>query len=89
MSKDKQIYNLNTPVDEPKSRDIALAAVGKGANKKITKRKLERLGTIKAWSGFSKREDRIKRLKGQLKLDDELAGVISMDQCQKSNKNVN
>ena len=48
VSEDKQRFVLNPCVEDPNTRVLALAAVGKGARNKITKRKLDSLGKIKA-----------------------------------------
>ena len=49
-----------------KSRDLSLAAVGKGTKKKTANMNMESLETIKAWSGLDNSMDMIKRLRGQL-----------------------
>ena len=89
VSRDQHRFILNTRVEDLNTRDPALAAVGKGTKKKITNMKLDTFGLIKDWSDISNRKDMIKRLKGHPELADALAEASSMDQSQRSNKNVN
>ena len=81
----KQQLFLNPRVEYLNDRDISLDSVGKRSNKKTTNSNLDSLGAIiKAWSGLANREDRIKSLKGNLELTDELNKAIRMDKAQKS-----
>ena len=89
LSQDKHQCVLNKRVEDLNARDLALATVGKGSKNKIAKRKLDILGEIKAWSGLANTKDRIKRLKGQMKLIGELDDVIRTDKYQRSKKNGN
>ena len=89
MSQDHQIFVLNTHVEELNNRDLALAVIVKGFKKKTAKRNLDSFGGIKAWSGLPKSKDRIKRLIGQLELDDSLDKVIRIYQSQRSEKKGN
>ena len=51
----KKLFIFNPCIDDLNARDISLAAVGKGANNKIVKTKLDILGTIKDSIGLSNR----------------------------------
>ena len=53
LSQDQQQLFLNPRAEDLNARDLALADIGEGARKKMTKRKLDSLGKIKAWSDLA------------------------------------
>ena len=60
--------------------------LGRETRRKSTKRKLDRLGLIKAWSGLANSKYRIKRLENNLELADELSKVSNMYHSQRIKK---
>ena len=70
MQQCKQIFVLNTRVEEMNARDIAMATVRKGPNKKFVKSKLDRLRAIKTYIGLANIQERINIINGNLELAD-------------------
>ena len=75
----------------PSREDLAANVImrdtqGLGAQLKISKRKLDNLGFIKSHSGIQNSEERIKRLKSQLKLSETLAEINAATDKEKGEK---
>ena len=79
VSQDQHQFVFDPFVEYINDMDLSLDAIGKVAKKNTAKRKIGSLGEIKAWSGLSKSDERINRLKDQLELDDKLDKVSRMD----------